>query len=258
MATKKINLKKENVENVNVNVEAEKENVKMENAEKMENVETVVTENAENVKENVKMENVVVVENVENAVIIPSVEELRNDILGKIKEEKARLQVWTAVDVKGQAINSTNWGKDITRTEKETMGGYVREMLERSKNFIKGLKRDLKETYFDLLPELKALQNSDNKVLVNLVNNCIENMRNVPVVKNQYDLTPDVVKLLASARIKNIGVSPDILGNVLPVLITNGYVYDMTCPQPVSVDEIKIDGLDYIPSCTYYNFTLAE
>ena len=207
MATKKINLKKENVENVNENVNVEKENVKMENAEKMKNVETVVTENAENVKENEKMENVVVVE---NETVIPSVEALRNEILGKIKEEKARYQVWYAVDVKGQAINSTNWSKDITRTEKETMGGYIREMLERSENIIKGLKRDLKETYFDLLPELKALQNSENRVLINLANNCIENMRNVPVVKNQYDLTPNVVKLLVNAKIKTMTINKRI------------------------------------------------
>lgn len=182
----------------------------------------------------------------------------RAEINNKIKIAKIRFLAYEEINRKGEQINPTNWGKTETGTGKETLGGYVRMVKAKTLEEINGLKRELKETYFTLAPEIKALQDSNNPVLISVMNNCIENMRNVPVIKKAEGLTVEVIKLLAKAGVKELGIDPLILGVTLPLLVTNGYMYNPNSPQPVTLPEIKIEGLDIVPACTYYSFKLAE
>lgn len=192
------------------------------------------------------------------APVVEDMEKKRAEINNKIAMLDVAILEVERVDRDGQRINATNWYKDITKTEKETLGYIIRQRLKEYKQRKADYKRELKETYFTLAPELKALQNSSDFVIAGLVRACVENMRNVVLFDNMAALKVEVVKALAKAGVINLGVSVDLLGYAMQILPANGYAFDVLNPQPVEVAAIEIKGLDTVEAYKYFAFNKAQ
>lgn len=184
------------------------------------------------------------------------IEAKKADITAKINELMIRGREVSKINNKGSELNATNWSKDYTTTGNETLAGFVRGLLKQYADEINALKRDLKGLYFTLPPVLAELQKSENPKLVYLANICMDNMRDVVILPYRDYLNDDLLKELSSAEIERVGVFPNMLGDAIPVLTANGYMFE-SIAQPVTIEEKHIDGLDVIPACTYYSFKKA-
>lgn len=245
---------------------------------------TVPTEKKINLKKADKKNAPAPAENVPAAVTAPvsvpapalaDIEAKKAEITAKIELLNVRGKEIATVDKKASELSPTNWGKDTTPSGGETLGSFVRGLLKQYAVEIIDLKRELKCLYFTLDPVLVALQDSENELAKNLVNACVDNMRNIPIVSvddyyekayyASYKREPkesinekivEALKVLASAGVERVGIATELLGIAIPLLASVGYTFE-SIAQPVVIDEINIAGLDRVPACTYYSFKKA-
>lgn len=252
-----------------VNATAKENNVKENVA--MENVENTV--NAENVKENVEMENTV--ETVETPVNVEetpatapveetpapveTVEETRQKLLYALEINNAKIQAINAIDEQGNKINPTNWAKDETSKGNETLGMFVRAMLNDVKQEKATLKAQLKATYFDVAPYVLEMLNYDNINIKVLARQAMDKMTNVIIINTAIlAQNKDVINTLYTLGVEEIGVNAENLGFAMVSFTACGYQFDYINPQPVNVEERTEKGLETIPAYSYFSFKRVE
>lgn len=261
--TKKINLKKE------TNV---KENEAMVNNETVVNAETVENNvnadvnnvNAENEKENVKMDenvkNAETIETVENIPAVVDVEKIRQDIKQRMFMIENSKNIYVTINNKGGELSPTNWYKNETSRGNETLGGFIRAKIDTLNEKLADLQVELKATYYNVPDSFKALLDNESVpyAVKYLVKQSIEGMRNVIVFKYADSITPTNVQALKNAGIEEIGVLKEEMGNAMVVFTTNGYIFDVTKAQPITIEAKNIEGLPGIKEITYFSFKLAK
>lgn len=247
-----------------------KENVAMENVENTVNapveetatatVETPV--NAENVKENVAMENtatVETVETVETPAPVETVEETRQKLLYALEINNAKIQAINAIDEQGNKINPTNWAKDETSKGNETLGMFVRAMLNDVKQEKATLKAQLKATYFDVSPYVLEMLNYDDNNIKVLARQAMDKMTNVIIINTAIlAQNKDIINTLYILGVEEIGVNAENLGFAMVSFTACGYQFDYINPQPVNVEERTEKGLETIPAYSYFSFKRVE